>query len=115
MDKRNGIEYVQNPSECPFCGSDNIDGGVDNSFEGDSMISGGCVCRACRARWAESYTLDGWIEHVEDGPDVYHQDIRWTALEDAATSVLQRAQANDSNGLLVALDEMEKALQALRR
>lgn len=73
MEKRTGNEYVENPGECPFCGSDEIDGGVDNSFESDSMISGGCKCNSCGKTWSESYTLDGWIENNDDGPDEYHE------------------------------------------
>lgn len=36
---KTGTEYVQNSGECPYCGSDEIDGGINNSFEGVGLVT----------------------------------------------------------------------------
>ena len=90
---RSGTEYVQNSGECPYCGSDDIDGGIDNSFEGDIMISDGCGCNSCGKTWAENYQLTGWIGRDEnDGK--FFEDTRESEkianLEDESTKLREQ-------------------------
>lgn len=70
-----GSEYAENVGLCPFCFSSEIEGGADTSFE-DNTVFSSCDCHTCGSSWRESYTLDGWIEENESGPDEWHGDTR---------------------------------------
>lgn len=67
-----GPEYIDNSSLCPYCGSDDIDGGTGNSFEETIMVSSGCKCNQCGKRWSELFSLQGWY----DESDALHEDTR---------------------------------------
>lgn len=82
-----GSEYAEHVGLCPFCHSDQVEGGTDSDYQGDSMISSS-TCNTCGSGWRENYTLDGWIEESDSPlvPDTWHPDTRATdkikALED---------------------------------
>lgn len=70
-----GSEYVERVGLCPFCHSDDIEGGTDTNFEGEVMISS-CSCKTCGSWWKENYALDGWLEDGGDDADTWHPDTR---------------------------------------
>lgn len=51
----NKEKYLKNPNECPFCGSNKING--TGSIEGDNFSEYDCECQDCKKKWTEFYSL----------------------------------------------------------
>ena len=55
--------YLKASHKCPYCGSDNIEGG-EHDYSGD-MVFQDVVCRDCEKSWTDEYTLTGITESEE--------------------------------------------------
>ncbi len=52
-------EYAERGGlNCPYCGSDNISGGVFDVYLGG--VSQDAGCGECDRSWTDNYTLEGW-------------------------------------------------------
>ena len=56
----NEEKYLDDPTKCPFCESDNIREG--ECTKGIDHIYQGITCRDCKKSWTEEYTLTAITE-----------------------------------------------------
>lgn len=61
-------KYKENPNACPFCGSENIDGG---HFEAsDDMVYRDVQCQTCNMTWTEHFALT----HIDEAFNAEEDD-----------------------------------------
>jgi predicted Zn-ribbon and HTH transcriptional regulator len=48
--------YLDNPSICPFCGSDELEGGT-TEIDSDTSVAMPVGCNACDSDWVEVFTM----------------------------------------------------------
>ncbi len=71
--------YVNNrPGNCPFCGSNEIEGDSYN-YEGESVAQR-ITCNSCERQWDDVYTLTD-VEEVESLPDPKDPNLNYDEVE----------------------------------
>ena len=118
-----GPEHCDNDGRtCPYCGSENIDTGGDETQPGQ-IVECGCECLDCKRTWSNLYNIAGWYDDtdelhedtrsVENREAVPHLQKQVKLLREAAAKVLD-ANCGDPWGLLDEGDQPRGGLDALK-
>lgn len=59
--------YVDDPNNCPYCGSEDIEAGT---IQSDDIINCDITCLACGKIWAEEYK----VSKIYDTDELYPED-----------------------------------------
>ena len=60
LTKEQQAEYIKSPNTCPYCGSEEVDGGY---FEQDDTFGWrDAACNICKRKWQDLFTLTGIVE-----------------------------------------------------
>lgn len=65
LTEKQKLDYLKDPTKCPFCGSGQMQSDSDNNGETPSHQNFRCDCAVCKRSWVEVYKLER-IETDED-------------------------------------------------
>ena len=61
MRQRTNAEYIEASHQCPYCGSDEINGYGSLDMQGDRIYQD-IHCMSCKKTWTDEYALTGYTE-----------------------------------------------------
>lgn len=55
-------QYIENPSNCLWCGSPDIESPVSENDQDFTIMTANVYCKSCNKKWREVYELKSIIE-----------------------------------------------------